>query len=128
MGDFTKVSFHDVDDVAKLRGRDDFEARMARGLLGTSEVGVSLFRYDPGMRHPFGHRHGVQEEVYVVVEGSGRMKLDDEVIDLAPWDVVRVAPPVARGVEAGPEGITLIVAGGRRPEEGDGEIIEGFWD
>jgi mannose-6-phosphate isomerase-like protein (cupin superfamily) len=70
--------------------------RFAREALGSPELGVSRFTYEPGARMPWGHRHRVQEEAYVVVAGSGRAKLDDEVVELAVWDVLRVAPAVIR--------------------------------
>ncbi len=65
------------------------------------KLGVSRFTYDPGARMPCGHRHRVQEEAYVVVAGSGRAKLDDEVVELSAWDVLRVTPAVVRSFEAG---------------------------
>ena len=52
---------------------------------------------------------------------------DDELIDVKQWDVIRVAPPVMRGFEAGPDGLEMIAVGGARPEEGDGEIVPGWW-
>jgi uncharacterized cupin superfamily protein len=103
------------------------EARFARKHLGSRELGVSYFRYGPGVRPPYGHRHGSQEEAYVVVSGSGRLKLDDEVVDVREWDVIRVAPEVARGFEAGPDGLVLVAIGGTRPEGGDGELVRDFW-
>jgi mannose-6-phosphate isomerase-like protein (cupin superfamily) len=65
---------------------------------------------------PWGDRHRAQEEAYVVVGGSGRAKLDDEVVELSVWDVLRVAPAVVRSFEAGPEGLEVICMGGRTPE------------
>ena len=103
------------------------EARLGRSTLDSKHLGVSFFRYAPGFRPPFGHCHREQEEAYVVVAGSGRMKLDDDIIDLRPWDVVRVAPEVMRAIEAGDEGIELIAIGGPRPEQGDGESEPGWW-
>ena len=76
---------------------------------------------------PFGHRHGEQEEIYVVVRGSGGYRLDDEIIDVAEWDVIRVAPEVWRAYEAGPDGLDLVCVGGRRPEGGDNEGDKDFW-
>ncbi len=102
--------------------------KFARKELGSPELGVSHFSFDPGGRMPFGHRHREQEEAYVVIGGSGRIKLDDESVDVAEWDVLRVAPAVARGFEAGADGLEVICIGGRRPEGGDGETVEGFWD
>jgi mannose-6-phosphate isomerase-like protein (cupin superfamily) len=102
--------------------------KLARDVLGSPELGVSRFTYEPGARMPFGHRHREQEEAYVVVAGSGFAKLDDEVVELATWDVLRVAPRVFRSFEAGPEGLDLICIGGRRPKGGDTERVSDFWD
>jgi mannose-6-phosphate isomerase-like protein (cupin superfamily) len=77
---------------------------------------------------PWGHRHHEQEEVYVVVAGSGRAKLDDEVIEIDTWDVVRVAPAVIRSFEAGPDGMDVICIGGRKPDGPDSERHPHFWD
>jgi mannose-6-phosphate isomerase-like protein (cupin superfamily) len=103
------------------------EARLGRSSLDSEHLGVSFFRYGPGFRTPFGHYHREQEEAYVVVGGSGRMKLDDEIIELRRWDVVRVAPEVIRAMEGGEEGLELIAIGGPRPEEGDGESEPNWW-
>jgi quercetin dioxygenase-like cupin family protein len=101
--------------------------RFSRNAIHSSQVGVSLFTYEPGARMPFGHRHREQEEVYVVVSGSGRARLDDELIKLAQWDVLRVAPPVIRAFEAGPDGLEVVCVGGRRPQGGDSERFGDFW-
>jgi mannose-6-phosphate isomerase-like protein (cupin superfamily) len=103
------------------------EGRFSRKQIGSRDLGVSHFRYAPGVRSPVGHRHGQQEEAYIVVAGSGRVRLDDEVRDIGQWDVVRVAPPVVRAFEAGPEGLELIAVGGPRPEDGDGEMSDAPW-
>ena len=119
----------DVDDAAA--GRDEaagIEARFARSQLDSEQLGVSYFRYAPGFRAPFGHHHREQEEAYVVVEGAGRMKIDDDIVELRQWDVVRVAPEVIRAFEGGPDGLTVIAVGGTRPEGGDGELVPGWWD
>ncbi|MEA2197283.1 MAG: hypothetical protein QOJ25_1334 [Solirubrobacteraceae bacterium] len=100
---------------------------MGRKHLDSEHLGVSYFRYEPGFRSPFGHRHEEQEEVYLIIGGSGQMKLDDEVIDLSPWDTVRVAPEVVRGFEAGPEGMEIIAIGADRPEGGDGVMVKDWW-
>jgi mannose-6-phosphate isomerase-like protein (cupin superfamily) len=106
---------------------ENIQFRFARKYLESEELGVSHQRYAPGYTATFGHHHDVQEEAYVVVEGSGAIKLDDERIELKQWDVVRVAPEVVRGFDAGPEGLTLIVVGGSKPEGGDGHPIENRW-
>ena len=128
MSDYTiKNLKDDVDDVAGGRTGGNVEARMSRGAIEAEQVGVSYFRYAPGFRSPMGHRHSVQEEVYVVVSGSGRVKLEDEIVEVKQWDVVRVAPTVTRAWEGGPDGIELVIVGGPRPEEGDGSIVSDWW-
>lgn len=77
---------------------------------------------------PWGHRHREQEEVYVVVAGSGRAKLDEQIVDIARWDALRVAPQVIRSFEAGPDGLELLCIGGRKPQRGDTERFETFWE
>jgi quercetin dioxygenase-like cupin family protein len=126
MSAFSIKNFEEIDDSAADRG-PDVEARFARKHLDSEHLGVSYFRYGSGFRAPFGHRHREQEEAYVVVSGSGRVKLDDQVIELRQWDVLRVAPQVVRSFEAGPEGIELIAIGNDRPEGGDGEMVQDHW-
>jgi quercetin dioxygenase-like cupin family protein len=127
MSDFAIMNFQEIDDAAANRG-PDIEARFARKHLDSQHLGVSYFRYGPNYRSPIGHRHREQEEAYVVVSGSGRVKLDDEVLELRQWDVVRVAPHVVRSFEAGPDGLEVIAVGNDRPEGGDGEMIPDHWD
>jgi mannose-6-phosphate isomerase-like protein (cupin superfamily) len=126
MANFTVKNLKEVQDAAAAR-EEDVEARFARGELDAEHLGITYFRYGPGFRSRLGHRHREQEEVYVVVSGSGRMRLDDEVVELGRWDAVRVAPNVVRAVEGGPEGLELIAIGNDRPEGGDGEMIPDFW-
>lgn len=127
MPNYSITNLKQVEDAAAERG-PDIEARFARKHLDSEHLGVSYFRYGPNYRSPIGHRHREQEEAYVVASGSGRVKLDDEVIELNPWDVLRVAPQVVRSFEAGPEGLELIAIGSDRPEGGDGEMIPDHWD
>src|SRR3954470_11479892 len=101
---------------------------MARKFLESEHLGVSYFRYDPGVKPPVGHRHKVQEEAYVIVNGGGLMRLDDGILEVKQWDVVRVAAQVKRAFEAGPEGLEVIAIGADRPPEGDGEILDAWWD
>jgi mannose-6-phosphate isomerase-like protein (cupin superfamily) len=126
VADFTIKNLKDVDDAAADRG-SDIEARFARQHLETQHLGVSYFRYGAGFRTSYGHRHREQEEAYVVVGGSGRMRLDDEIIELRAWDAIRVAPNVVRAFEGGPDGLQLIAIGADRPEGGDGEMVHDFW-
>jgi len=126
MPDFTIKNFTEIEDA--LAERDaDVEARFARKYLDSKHLGVSLFRYGAGCRSPIGHRHREQEEAYVVVAGSGRVRLDDEIVELSQWDVLRVAPTVVRSFEGGPDGLELIAVGNDRPEGGDGEMVQDHW-
>jgi quercetin dioxygenase-like cupin family protein len=126
MPKYSIKNLKELEDSAADRG-PDIEARIARKHLDSDHLGVSYFRYGPAYRAPIGHRHREQEEAYVVIAGSGRIKLDNEVIDLQQWDVVRVAPDVVRAVEGGPNGLELIAIGSDRPEGGDGEMVNDFW-
>jgi len=96
-----------------------------RGDLEAEDTGVSLYMLKPDKRQPFGHKHDEAEEVYVVMAGSGRMKLDDEILDIAKLDAVRVAPGVMRSFEAGSDGLQMLAFGPHH--EGDGELIQGWW-
>jgi quercetin dioxygenase-like cupin family protein len=123
---YAVVNLMDLDNV--LAGKaEGLEARFARPQLGSRDIGVSHFRYEPGRRSWTGHRHREQEEAYVIVSGSGRVLLDDEVVALRQWDVVRIAPDVVRAFEAGPEGMDVIAIGGPLPAERDGEFVEVSW-
>jgi mannose-6-phosphate isomerase-like protein (cupin superfamily) len=123
---FTHRHLADVEDAAPGFGMSETqEARFAHGALDCEQVGFSHHRVKAGKRQAFGHKHEEAEEVYVVISGSGRVKLDDEVIDLARLDAVRVAPQVMRQFEAGPDGLELLAFGERR--KGDGEIVPGWW-
>jgi quercetin dioxygenase-like cupin family protein len=124
MSDYVVKNLLEIDDLFE---GPEVEARFSRKYLDSEELGVSLFRYAPNTAATDGHHHKVQEEAYVVVAGSGRIRLDDEVIELEQFDVVRVAPHVVRGFEAGPEGLEVIAVGGRKPEGGDGVRVPDRW-
>jgi quercetin dioxygenase-like cupin family protein len=126
MADYAIVNLLEIDD--SVAGRvAGMEGRFGRKHLGSRDLGVSHFRYAPSTRNPGGHSHREQEEAYVVVAGSGRARLDDEVRDIRLWDVIRVAPEVVRAFEAGPDGLDLIAVGGPKPEGGDGVRSETPW-
>ena len=123
---FAAVNLLEVEDSVGDRV-PGLEARFGRTQLESRDLGVSLFRYAPNLRSPFGHSHREQEEAYVVVGGSGRVLLDGEVQELHQWDVVRVSPEVLRAFEAGPEGLDVVAIGGPKPEDGDGVPGEPAW-
>src|SRR3954471_11389620 len=127
MAGYSIKKLQDVDKPAPEGAGDGLEARFARKHLDSEHLGVSYFRYGAGYRAPYGHRHREQEEVYVVVGGSGRLRVGVDVLELKRWDVVRVAPAVVRAFEGGPDGLEIIAIGADRPEGGDGELVEDFW-
>lgn len=128
MAGYTKLNLKaDVKDMAPEFGLSPgLESRFARKPLELQQTGLTYFRVGPGFRTPFGHSHGEQEELYLVVEGSARVKLDDDVVELRPWDAVRVAPETMRCFESGPEGIELL-AFGAHTDSGDAETVPGWW-
>jgi mannose-6-phosphate isomerase-like protein (cupin superfamily) len=126
MSGYTIVNLKEIESSAGEHA-PDFEAYFGRKHLDSEHLGVSYFRYGPGFRSPMGHSHREQEEVYVVVSGSGRIKLNDEIRELRQWDVVRVAPATVRALEGGPDGLELIAIGADRPEGGDGIRAEDWW-
>ena len=129
MSGYTKVNLKDVEDQAVRFGlAPNLEARMARVPLELENSGLSYQRLAPNFRVPFGHRHKRQEEVYVLVGGSVRMKLDDEVVELRLWDAVRVPKATTRGFEAGPEGAELIVVGAPNTGPGDADVEQNWWN
>ena len=123
---FTHKRLTDVEDQAPSFGYSDRqEARFARRDLQAEQTGVSLHFVKPGCRQGFGHRHEQAEEVYVVLSGSGRVKLDDDIVELAELDAVRVAAPVTRQFEAGEDGLQILAVGAHH--DGDGELVNDWW-
>ena len=125
--DYTIKNLREVDDAAAGReGLSDVqEARFAMGALEASDTGLAFHVIRPGKRQLFGHRHNKAEEVYVVLAGGGRVRLDEETVEISRLDAIRCAPAVARGFEAGPDGMELLVFGPHH--SGDGEILQEFW-
>ena len=126
MADYTHKKLDDVKDSAPEFGMGDIqEARFAKDELDAESTGLSHHRLKPGKRQPFAHKHEEAEEIYVIVSGSGRFKLDDEIVEVETLDAIRVAPGVTRAWEAGDEGIEVLACGARH--DGDGEVIQDWW-
>jgi mannose-6-phosphate isomerase-like protein (cupin superfamily) len=124
---YTRIKLTDVEDSAPKFGYDELQkARFATADLEAEQTGVSHHRVLPGKRQGFAHKHDKAEEVYVVLSGSGRVKLDDEILELEPLDAIRVSPGVIRQFEGGPDGLELVVAGPHY--EKDGELLHGWWN
>jgi mannose-6-phosphate isomerase-like protein (cupin superfamily) len=127
MANYTKTNLREVENQAPNFGiPDELEARFARRDIEGKTLGLSLMTLAPGFRMPFGHKHAGQEEVYVVVKGSARIKVEDEVVELSQWDAIRLGKDAMRGVEAGPDGVEYIAFGaGEDPR--DAEMVQGWW-
>ncbi len=129
MAGYAVQNLKEVENQGLKFGLDENELqlRMAKDPLECENCGISYERLGPNWRSPFGHKHREQEEVYVLVTGSARMKIEDEVIELEPWSAVRVAADTMRALEGGPEGAELVVIGAPRTGPGDGDIVQGWW-
>lgn len=128
MGEYTKANLrNDVENQSPKHGMpSELEARFARSALGGETLGLTLFTLAPGFRIPFGHKHEGQEEVYVIVRGSARIKVDSEVVELGEWDAIRFNKAAMRNVEAGPDGVEyLAFSAGDDPR--DAEMVPGWW-
>jgi mannose-6-phosphate isomerase-like protein (cupin superfamily) len=124
---YAKKNLRDVTDSAAEHGLSESqEARFPARDLEAEQTGMNFLVVKPGKREAFAHRHKAAEEVYVVLAGSGKVKLDDELVDLAPMDAVRVSPGVTRAFEAGPDGLEVLIFGPH--VQGDGELVDGHWD
>jgi mannose-6-phosphate isomerase-like protein (cupin superfamily) len=124
---YTKTNLRDVENAApKFDMPSEMQARFARSAIEGETLGLSLFTLEPGFRIPFGHKHSDQEEVYVVVRGSARVKVDDDVVDLRQWDAIRFGKDTMRNMEAGPEGCEYL-AFGAGDDPMDVEMAPGWW-
>jgi len=127
MSEYTKYNLREVENAApKFQMPEEMEARFARGAIEGETLGLSLFTLAPNFRIPFGHKHPNQEEVYVLVKGSARIKIEDEIVELEPWDAVRLGKDTMRAVEAGPDGIEY-VAFGAGEDAREVEMAQDFW-
>ena len=127
MSVYTKKNLKEVENQAPKFGMpDELDARFARSALGGETLGLSLMKLEPNFRIPFGHKHVGQEEVYVVVRGSARVKVEDEIVELGEWDAIRFDKDTMRNVEAGPDGVEYL-AFGAGDDPRDAEMAPGWW-
>jgi mannose-6-phosphate isomerase-like protein (cupin superfamily) len=128
VAEYTKVNLKEVEDQAPNFGMaPNVEMRMARVALEMENSGLSYQRLAPDFRMPFGHRHKTQEEVYIVVAGSLRAKVEDEILELRQWDALRVPKDTMRSFQAGPDGAELIAIGAPSTGPGDGDVVQDWW-
>ena len=127
MPDFNVVQLNDLEDFAAKSGIDTMSFRGARDALGCERSGLSLQSIAPGVRQPFGHRHGEEEEIYVILSGAGRVRVDDAEAEVGELDAIRVAPGAIRAFEAGPDGLQMLAFGNVGAGAGDAETVNGWW-
>jgi mannose-6-phosphate isomerase-like protein (cupin superfamily) len=124
---YTLKNLEQVEDSAAKFGYGEVaEARFANTELETEQTGLSHHRVKPNARQGFAHHHDDVEEVYVVIGGSGRIKLDDEIVELSKYDAVRISPTVVRQLEGGPEGLEILAFSPRRTDD-RGEMLTDLW-
>jgi uncharacterized cupin superfamily protein len=122
---YAKKNLREVQDSAVQHGLSDHqEARFPQTDLGAEQTGMNFLIVKPGQREAFAHRHRTAEEIYVIIDGTGRVKLDEEFVELAPLDAVRVSPGVTRSFEAGPDGLQVLIFGPH--VDSDGEMVQDF--
>ena len=122
---YKHIKIADLEDQAPGYGVDTLEARGARSEMGAERIGLTSYKVKPGRRVGFGHNHEDVEEVYFVVAGAGRFRVDDEILDIAQGEIVYCSPEVMREWEAGDDGLELIAFGAHA--EGDGNMEPGWW-
>jgi quercetin dioxygenase-like cupin family protein len=128
MAAYTRVNLKsDVKDMAPQFGMDGIESRFARTNLELEKSGLSYFRLDAGYRAPFGHTHSEQEEIYVILSGSARVAVGDEVVELGELDAIRIAPETMHGMEAGPDGAEILAFGAPNTDNKDADMQPGWW-
>jgi len=102
-----------VVDVGDLEGEGPGGmVRKVRRALNARAFGFNYFTFPPnqeGREHD--HAEAGQEEVYFVVAGSGRMRIDGEEIELKPGRFVRVDPASRRMPISGDDGLELVTFG-----------------
>jgi mannose-6-phosphate isomerase-like protein (cupin superfamily) len=126
MAGYTHMNLSEVKDSAPDFGHDEFqEAHFAREDLDAEKTGLAHIKVKPGKRMPFAHKHDEAEEIYVVIAGSGRIKLDDEIVEITELDAIRISPEVARCMEAGPDGLSVLAVGAHHDK--DGEVLQNWW-
>jgi uncharacterized cupin superfamily protein len=129
VADYTVLNLtSDVEDAGERFGyAPNMEARFARKALGLEQSGLSYFKLAPDFRVPFGHRHSEQEEIYLVLSGTARVRVDDDTVELRPMDAIRIPTSAMRGFEAGSEGAEILAFGAPDTDNRDLEMDPGFW-
>jgi hypothetical protein len=129
MSGYTKANLrNDVPDMAEGRMPPGIEAHFAKKALDCEKSGVTYYKFGPDFHPPFGHKHSEQEEIYVIISGSARIKVEDDEIELTQLDAIRLAPDAVRAVKAGPDGCEMIAFGAPNPAEQDAEMLPNWWE
>jgi uncharacterized cupin superfamily protein len=127
MSDYTIINLKKLENMAAKFGRKGYQARFATKPLGLTESGLGHQILEPNHRLDFGHKHEAQEEIFFVINGSGRVKLDGDIHELKAYDAIRIPKEVMRGFEAGPDGMELLIFGAPHTEKNDAILEHGWW-
>jgi mannose-6-phosphate isomerase-like protein (cupin superfamily) len=127
MADYTLINLDELENMAAKFGKTGYEARFATKPLELQESGLGYQKLEPGHRLDFGHKHEVQEEVFIVLSGSGRAKLGEEIIEIKKMDAIRIPKDTMRGFQAGPDGMDLLIVGAPHTEKNDAILERGWW-
>jgi mannose-6-phosphate isomerase-like protein (cupin superfamily) len=120
-----------VDDVPDVSGDYPGAIRMATDHIGAEQVAFTYRRMAPktGGKGSYGHRHRTQEETLYVISGTVEVKLEDEVIEVGPGTIVRIAPATLRSVwNEGPDDAEMIIVSHRLVDQSNEvELVQDFW-
>jgi mannose-6-phosphate isomerase-like protein (cupin superfamily) len=112
----TDVQIAAIDEMEPIHGG---AARRARATLGVSAWGMQVLTLPPKWDGYPEHNHDAnafdpnQEEVYLPISGAATLVAGDERFELVPGMMARVGPEQNRRVLPGPDGIRMVVLGGR---------------
>ena len=125
---YTIKNLNEVEDSAAKHGYSELqEARFPREDLAAERTGLAYIVLRPGKKQPFAHRHDEAEEIYVVLSGSARVKVGDEIVELGALDAIRLPGTTPRGMEGGPEGAEILAFGAPNTDNQDAEMLMDFW-
>ena len=129
MSAYTVCRIEDAEDL--LGGQYPGAMRSLTQAMDAEQVAFThrVMPQGAGGKGYYGHHHKTQEEVYYLVSGRLEMKLEDEVIEIGPGTVVRVAPGTARSIyNAEPDEAVVVIISQKIDDPGaDAVIDEGFW-
>lgn len=132
MGEPKPLPVGDAPNWAEMRfglAADELELRVLRDRLGCEHIGVSYLRFGPDWPLTTGHRHPAGgEEVYVLIEGSARIKIGEDVVHMEAPAAIRVPSEEFRAIRAAGDAPAVFVVAGYPIEDPDETVLApDFW-